>query len=72
LSLAVYRYRRIAAGISLHGPLRERMQAVGEPKVRKAITQSAQPFNLADDIYFMRNHFTFFITEIINKIFLKI
>jgi SAM-dependent methyltransferase len=45
------------------GPCVKAMQVVGEPKVRKAITQSAQPFNLADDIYFMRNHFTFFITE---------
>jgi SAM-dependent methyltransferase len=44
-------------------PCAKAAQSVGEWKVRKTITQSAQPYNLADDVYFMRNDFTFFITE---------
>lgn len=45
------------------GPCVKAVQAVGTPKVKDAITQSAQSFRLADDVYFMRNHFTFFIAE---------
>jgi SAM-dependent methyltransferase len=44
-------------------PCAKAAQSVGELKVRKTIIDSAQPYNLADDIYFMRNDFTFFITE---------
>jgi SAM-dependent methyltransferase len=45
------------------GPCVKASQAVGENKVRETILQSAEPFNLADEVYFMRNYFTFFITE---------
>jgi len=38
-------------------------QNAGELRVRKTITESAQPYNLADDVYFMRNDFRYFITE---------
>jgi len=44
-------------------PCAKAAQIVGELRVRKTITQSAQPYNLADDVYFMRNDFIFFITE---------
>ena len=44
------------------GPCVKAVELAGETAVIKAILESAQPFNLADDIYFMRNHFTFFIT----------
>lgn len=50
-------------GFLCTGPCVKAVQAVGESEVRKAIIQSAQPYNLADGIYFMKNHFTFFITE---------
>jgi len=50
-------------GFLCTGPCVKAAQAVGERKVRETITQSAQPYNLADGIYFMKNHFTFFITE---------
>lgn len=36
---------------------------VGEKIVRETITKSAQPFRLADEIYFMRNEFSYYITE---------
>lgn len=38
-------------------------QFAGEATVREAIVLSAQPYSIADDVYYMRNHFTFFITE---------
>lgn len=44
-------------------PCAKAAQLVGELRVRKTITESAQPYNLADDVYFMRNDFTFFIAE---------
>jgi SAM-dependent methyltransferase len=44
-------------------PCAKAAQIVGELRVRKAIVESAQPYNLADDVYFMRNDFRFFITE---------
>lgn len=44
-------------------PCAKAAQIVGELRVRKTITESAQPYNLADDVYFMRNDFRFFITE---------
>lgn len=45
------------------GPCVKAAQLVGEEKVKQAITESAEAFNLADGVYYMRNHFTFFITE---------
>jgi SAM-dependent methyltransferase len=45
------------------GPCVKAAQIVGEEKVKMAITASAEPFNLADGVYFMSNYFTFFITE---------
>jgi len=50
-------------GFLCTGPCVKAMQVVGEFDVRKAIIQSAQPYKIADEIYFMHNHFTFFITE---------
>jgi len=50
-------------GFLCTGPCVKAVQAVGEDEVRKAITLSTQPYSLADGIYFMKNHFTFFITE---------
>ena len=31
--------------------------------VKSTIIKSSQPFNMADDVYYMRNHLTYFITE---------
>jgi SAM-dependent methyltransferase len=45
------------------GPCVKAAMSVGEDRVKKTIHEAAQPYNLADDIYFMQNHFTFFITE---------
>jgi SAM-dependent methyltransferase len=50
-------------GFLCTAPCAKAVLAVGEQHVRETITASAQPFNLADDVYFMRNDFTFFITE---------
>jgi hypothetical protein len=44
------------------GPCVKAAQIVGEEKVKQTITESAEPFKLADGVYYMRNHFTFFIT----------
>jgi ubiquinone/menaquinone biosynthesis C-methylase UbiE len=44
-------------------PCVKAVEQVGEEKVKETILNSSQPFNIADDVYFMRNSFTFFITE---------
>lgn len=41
-------------------------QQVGEEAVRSAILSSAQPYSITDGVYYMRNYFTYFITEKIN------
>ena len=45
------------------GPCVKAAQHVGEEKVKETIIRSAQPYNLADEIYYMHNYFTFFIAE---------
>lgn len=45
------------------GPCVKAMMAVGEQKVKEAISESAAAFDLADGVYYMRNHFTFFIAQ---------
>ena len=50
-------------GFLCTGPCVKAVHAVGEQKVRETLTESAEPFNLADGIYYMRNDFTFFILE---------
>ena len=45
------------------GPCVKAVEMIGEGLVIDAIFQSAEPYSLADSVYFMRNHFTFFITE---------
>jgi SAM-dependent methyltransferase len=45
------------------GPCVKAAQIIGEDKVRLTITESAEPFSLAYGIYYMRNDFTYFITE---------
>ena len=39
------------------------VQAAGESAVKDAILSSSQPFNMADDVYFLRNFFTLLIAE---------
>ncbi len=50
-------------GFLCTGPCVKAIKAMGETKVRNAITAGAAPYQLAEGIYFMRNYFTFFITE---------
>lgn len=50
-------------GFMCTAPCVKAAQLVGEEQVTKAITQSAEPYSLADGIYQIRNQFTFFITE---------
>ncbi|HEV8285072.1 MAG TPA: class I SAM-dependent methyltransferase [Chitinophagaceae bacterium] len=50
-------------GFLCTGPCVKAVQHTSEQKVKQAIIESSQPFNLADDVYYMRNQFTFFITE---------
>jgi SAM-dependent methyltransferase len=38
-------------------------QIAGQEKVQQTILENAKPFKLAEDVYFMRNHFTWYITE---------
>ena len=38
-------------------------QQVGEEAVKTAISETPSPFTLSGDIYYIRNHFTFIITE---------
>lgn len=52
----------LVAAFMCIGPCVKAAQIVGEEKVRQAITESAELFNLADCIYYLRNHFTFFVT----------
>lgn len=42
------------------------VQAVGLEAVESAIVNSAQPYAITDEVYYMRNYFTYFITEKIN------
>lgn len=44
-------------------PCVQAASVAGEQKVKRAITKNAEPFSLADGVYYMRNQFTFFITE---------
>jgi SAM-dependent methyltransferase len=41
-------------------------EVVGQEKVKEAIITGAQPFELADGVYYMKNYFTVFITQKIN------
>jgi len=43
------------------GPCVKAMMTVGETKVKNAIGLSATAFELADDVFYMRNNFTLFI-----------
>jgi SAM-dependent methyltransferase len=45
------------------GPCVKAAQNVGEELVKETILRSSQPYNLADEIYYMHNYFTFFIAE---------
>ena len=45
------------------GPCVKAAQIIGEEKVKETLVAASQPYNLADDIYFMHNYFTFFIAE---------
>lgn len=44
-------------------PCVKAMLAAGEQKVKEVISKSAEPFDLADHVYYMSNYFTFFIAE---------
>lgn len=44
-------------------PCAKAVLGVGEETVKQTIRESAQPFNLADAVYYMRNDFIVFITE---------
>ena len=44
-------------------PCVKAVEVAGEEAVRKAIVDSAQPYCLADDVYYMKNYFTFFVAE---------
>jgi SAM-dependent methyltransferase len=50
-------------GFMCTDPCVKAAQVVGENRVISAITESAEPFSLADGIYQIRNQFIFFITE---------
>ena len=39
------------------------VQLLNLDTVKNTIIRSAQPFNLADDVYYMHNYFTYYITE---------
>lgn len=47
-------------------PCVKAVKAVGQEAVEAAIISSAQPYVITDGVYYMRNYFTFFITEKIN------
>lgn len=44
-------------------PSAKAVQVAGEEAVKKTIIAGAQPYNLADDVYYLQNYFTVFITE---------
>ncbi len=50
-------------GFMSTAPCVKASQNAGASKVIEAILAGSQPFNLADEIYYMHNYFTFFITE---------
>ena len=50
-------------GFLCTAPCAKAVGTVGETAVRAAIYDSAEPYRLADDVYYMRNHFKFFIAE---------
>ena len=39
------------------------VQEVGEDLVKEAIILSAQPFSVAEEVYYMKNYFNFYITQ---------
>lgn len=45
------------------GPCVKAVELTNVDAVTRAIVSSAQPFNLADEVYYMQNYFTYFITE---------
>lgn len=45
------------------GPCVKAASVVGAEKVEATILESAQPFRIADEIFFMRNYFNVFITQ---------
>jgi ubiquinone/menaquinone biosynthesis C-methylase UbiE len=45
------------------GPAVKATEILGEQKVKEIIKQSAQPFCLAEEIYFMNNYFNFYILK---------
>ena len=53
-------------GFLCTAPCAKAVNAVGQEAVEAAIVSAAQPFNIVDEVYYMRNYFTFFITEKIN------
>jgi SAM-dependent methyltransferase len=50
-------------GFMCTAPCVKAAQHVGAAKVSEAVLAGSQPFNLADEIYYMHNYFTFFIAE---------
>lgn len=44
-------------------PCVKAVMSVGESQVRKTITESAQPYNVADGVYYMKNYFLLFTLE---------
>lgn len=50
-------------GFMCTAPCTKAAQVVGSEIVIQAISESAEPFAVADGIYYMRNEFSFFITE---------
>ena len=44
-------------------PCAKAVQLVGEELVKKTTLEAARPFIMADDLYYMRNSFTYFITS---------
>ena len=50
-------------GFMSTAPCVKAAQNVGVVKVSEAVLAGSQPFNLADEIYYMNNYFTFFIAE---------
>ena len=44
-------------------PCVKAVQIAGEEAVKQAIIESAQPLSVAEEVYYMKNYFTFFITH---------
>lgn len=45
------------------GPAVKAAETLGTEKVKEVIRQNAEPFRLTDEIYFMNNHFKFFLLQ---------